>query len=56
MGDQPDAPNKEAVGLDPPWVEGEGGGKKGKGRPKKAPESQTPQQPAPQPDEGAPKE
>lgn len=26
MGEVFDAPNKQAVGLDPPWVEGTGGG------------------------------
>lgn len=26
MGEQYDAPNQQAVGLDPPWVEGTGGG------------------------------
>lgn len=25
-GEQFDAPNKQSLGLDPPWVEGEGGG------------------------------
>jgi hypothetical protein len=25
MSEQPDAPNTQAVGLDPPWVEGTGG-------------------------------
>lgn len=25
MGEQYDAPNQQAVGLDPPWVEGTGG-------------------------------
>jgi len=29
MGEIFDAPNKQAVGLDPPWVEGTGGGSEG---------------------------